>query len=136
MIPSAIHFLECQIMPMADNESRFDPNTRERIPRKRQPVVTINARPEFCVPGAEGTSQFKRIEAGKEEFRGVILFRTVDLLAAGYVPKSGDKLLKRKTKLWGDREENLFIENPLEYAHYDDGAELIECALMDRNPVQ
>lgn len=128
MLPSLIHRVWTEIQPIAKADTFFDTDAREPIRvAARGTTVGIWAQHQ---PSPE--KAFEVYPQGvAENVRGYILLREVDMTAASYTPKRGDRIVKI-----GKRTTALYVVGVQDCGHYEDqnGASLVRLFYADRRP--
>ena len=133
-LPNLIHPVPVEIEPIDRTATHVDPDYREETQ-----TVAYGAR--TVVPGQILWSADNRLQptrAGSEdESDGYVLFRRVDLNAAGLVdsPKQGDRFVAYGSGI-GRREIDVYVVRVRPIGHYPDqfGYSMIKAFFRDRSP--
>lgn len=128
VVPNLIRPVYATIQPASRTTTHYDSDAREpvrSVARSTAVLLPVQVHydkipePEWGGPGATETVE------------GYLLARRVDLVAAGYTPKRGDRV----TQL-GHRATELYLSGTEDMGHYPDqsGASLLRLHFTDRRP--
>lgn len=128
MVPNLIHPVNVTILPLNESATVYDRDAREPVGQVAvSATVTIKAQVAWRVPMDPKWEAMGPVE----DVRGYLLFRYLDLTAAGYSPKLGDMI----TKI-GHVDTLVFMTQLQDAGHYPDqnGATMRMAYFGDRRP--
>lgn len=129
-LPNLIHPIEVEIEPADKANALYDRDAREPVRSvARAATIVLEAQVEYRDPG-DPRWQAMGIH---ESVTGYLLFRVLDLEAAGYTPgpTGGDRIVRI-----GHRTASLFTLQRKDAGHYgsEDGSTLVLVYFGDRRP--
>lgn len=140
VVPNLIHGIPITLVPIDRAATKFDPDTREPIQQAaRGTPVIVQGQPKWVSSTTDGITQDVTRGGPTPQSRGYVLFRVIDLLAAG-LPKNavtGQYLdFQCRISKMGNDDYDLYIIKFVPLGHYTDqnGPTLVKAHHVDRDP--
>jgi hypothetical protein len=126
-LPALLHPVTAVVQAADRGSTPYDDDAREPLRTVRRTPFSVPAQVEYA--GRREPSY--DIGGAAEDVEGYLVLRRIDVEAAGWTPRRGDRLVKL-----GWRDTSLFITQVEDAGHYADteGASLLIAHFADRRP--